>query len=54
MALDCVSTAQLRCTELYTSYAEINECLHNREEFLCELEEKYGNLQKQKIGMHIR
>ena len=24
------------------------------EEFLCEPEEKYGNLQKQKIGMNIK
>lgn len=26
----------------------------NREAFLRELKEKYGNLQKQKAGMHIR
>ena len=24
------------------------------EAFLCELEEKYGNLQKQRVGTHIR
>jgi hypothetical protein len=28
--------------------------LSDREEFLRELKEKYGDLQKQKIGTHIR
>ncbi len=27
--------------------------LSDREGFLCELEEKYGDLQKQKIGTHV-
>lgn len=30
------------------------EYLSNREAFLRELKEKYGNLQKQKVGTHIR
>ena len=29
------------------------EYLSDREGFLCELEEKYGDLQKQKIGTHV-
>ncbi len=29
------------------------EYLSDREGFLCELKEKYGDLQKQKIGTHV-
>ncbi len=30
-----------------------NEYLSDRERFLCELEEKYSDLQKQQIGTHV-